>query len=157
MLYKSWNWKWSCFRLVCNFSFDFRKNSCFINKNVLSEIVLKYEVSMSTCPPVHLAYLKIHFIIMKTVNPLSQFYIDCKLQKYVSVNICHCHSSPFMRSLFIAFKKDPWCHFVVRIGSPTEATVCSLKEWLLQCLVINTTSLVQFGKTLSCILSPLAS
>ena len=49
IFYKSWNWKWS-FRLVCKFSLDFRKISCFISKNILSKVVLKYEISMLTCP-----------------------------------------------------------------------------------------------------------
>ena len=93
------------------FSLDFRKKSCFISKNILSKVILKYQVSMSTCTSVYPA-------IMRTVNPLSQLYISRKLQKYISVSICHCHRASFTRTLFIAFKNDEWCHFVVRIGSP---------------------------------------
>ena len=104
---------------MCKFSLDFRKISCFISKNILSKVVLKYEVLILTYPSnVHPAYPKIHFRIMRIVNPLSQLYINRKLQKYISVSICHCHRASFMRSLFIAFKNDEWCHFVVRIGSP---------------------------------------
>ena len=66
------------------FSLDFRKKSCFISKNILSKVILKYQVSMSTCTSVYPA-------IMRTVNPLSQLYISRKLQKYISVSICHCH------------------------------------------------------------------
>ena len=106
MFYKSWSWKWS-FRLLCKFSLHFRKISCFISKNILSKVVLKYEVLILTYPSnVHPAYPKIHFRIMRIVNPLSQLYINRKLQKYISVSICHCHRASFMRSLFIAFKND---------------------------------------------------
>ena len=93
------------------FSLDFRKKSCSISKNILSKVILKYQVSMSTCTSVYPA-------IMRTVNPLSQLYISRKLQKYISVSICHCYRASFTRTLFIAFKNDEWCHFVVRIGSP---------------------------------------
>ena len=130
IFYKSWNWKWS-FRLVCKFSLDFRKISCFISKNILSKVVLKYEVSMLTCPStVHLAHPKIHFRIIRTVNPLSQRYINRKFQKYISVSICHGHRASFMRPLFIAFKNDEWCHFVVRIGSPVETPEWSFEGWV---------------------------
>ena len=73
---------------------------------------------MLTCPSVHSAYPKIHFRIMRTVNPLSQLYINRKFQRYLSVTICHFHRASFMKYLFIAFKNDEWYHFVVRIGSP---------------------------------------
>ena len=97
MIYKSWNWKWS-FRLVCRFSLVFIKISCFISKNILSKVVLKYEASMLTF---HRAYPKIHFRIMRTVNPLLQLYINRRFQKYISVSSCHCHRVYFKRSLFI--------------------------------------------------------
>ena len=90
--------------LVCKFRLDFRKILCFISKNTMSKVILKYQVSMLTCPSVHPAYLKIHFRITRTVNPLS-------------VSICHCHRASFMKSLFFAFKNSEWCHFVVHIGS----------------------------------------
>ena len=35
-----------------------------------------------------------------------------------------------MRSLFIAFKNDEWCHFVVRIGSSIETPKWSFEEWV---------------------------
>ena len=118
---KSWSWK-SSFRLVCKFSLDFRKIPCFISKNILPKVVLKHKVSMLTCPStVHLAYPKIHFRKMRTVNSVSQLCINCTFQKYISVSICHCHRESFMRSLFIAFKIDVWYHFVVRIASPVES------------------------------------
>ena len=129
-IYKSWNWKWS-FRLVCKFSLGFRNISCLISKNILSKIVLMYKVSILTCPStVHPAYPKIHIRIMRTVNPLSQLHSNRKFQKYMSVSICHCHRASFMRSLFIAFKNDEWCHFVVRIGSTIETPKWSFEEWV---------------------------
>ena len=109
---------------------DFRKTFRFICKNIMSKVILKYQVSMLTCPSVHPTYPKIHFRITRTVNPLSQLYINRKFQKYISVSICHCHRAPFMRSLFIAFKNDEWCHFVVRIGSSIETPKWSFEEWV---------------------------
>ena len=129
MFYKSWSWKWS-FRLLCKFSLHFRKISCFISKNILSKVVLKYQASMLTCPSLHPAYPKIRFRIMRTVNPLSQPCIIRKFQKYISISICHCHKASFIRSLFIAFKNNEWCRFVVRVGSPIESTKWSFKEWI---------------------------
>ena len=58
---------------MCKFHLDFRKTSCFISKNTISKVVLKYHVSVLTCPSVHLA-------------PLSQLYIYRKFQKYISVS-----------------------------------------------------------------------
>ena len=115
---------------MCKFSLDFRTISCFISKNILSKLVLKYEVSILTCPSnIHPAYPEIHFRIVRIVNPLSQLHINRKLQKYISVIICHCHRVSFMRSHFIAFKNDEWCHFVVRIGSPIETLKWNFEEW----------------------------
>ena len=91
---------------MCKFSLDFRKMLCFISKNVLSKVILKYQISMLTCPSVHLGYPEIHFRIMRTVNPLSELHINRKFQKYIFTSICHCHRASFMRSLFIAFKND---------------------------------------------------
>ena len=123
IFYKSWNWKWS-FRLVCKFSLDFRKISCFISKKILSKVVLKYDVPMLTCPSTaYPTYPKIHFRIMRTVNPLSELRINRKFQKYISI-VTEC----LMRSLFIAFKDDEWCHFVVPIGSPIETPKWSFEE-----------------------------
>ena len=102
---------------MCKFRLDFRKISCFISKNTMSKVILKYQVSMLTCPSVHPTYPKIHFRITRTVNPLSQLYINRKFQKYISVSICPCHRASFVRSLFIAFKNDEWRHFVVLIVS----------------------------------------
>ena len=96
---------------------DFRKTFRFICKNTMSKVILKYQVSMLTCPSVHPTYPKIHFRITRTVNPLSQLYINRKFQKYISVSICPCHRASFVRSLFIAFKNDEWRHFVVLIVS----------------------------------------
>ena len=79
IFYKSWSWKWIS-RLLYKFSSHFRKISCFISKNILSKVVLKYQVSMLTCPSLHPAYSKILFRIMRTVNPLSQPYIIRKFQ-----------------------------------------------------------------------------
>ena len=102
---------------MCKFGLDFRKILWFISKNTMSKIILKYQVSRLTCPSVHPAYPKIHFRITRTVNPLSQRYINWKLQKYIFVSICPCQAS-FMRSLLIAFKNDEWCYyFLVCIGS----------------------------------------
>ena len=80
-------------------------------------MILKYQVSVLTCPSVHLAYLKIHFRITRTINHLLQQHINRKFQKYISVSACPFHRASFMRSLFIVFKNNEWCHFVVRIGS----------------------------------------
>ena len=99
------------------FRFDFRKTLSFISKNTMSKVVLKYQFSMLPCPSVHPTYPKIHFRITRTLNPLSQLYIDRKFQKYISVSISPCHRASFMRSPFIAFKNDEWCHLVVCIGS----------------------------------------
>ena len=108
---------------------------------------------MLTCPStVHPAYPKIHFRIMRTVNPLSQLYINLKFQKCISVSICQCHRASFIGSLFIAFKNDEWCHFVVPITSPIETLKRSFEEWV----VINTTGLFKFWKKFSCILSAFA-
>ena len=106
---------------MCKFRLDFRKTLRFISKNTTSKVILKYQVSMLTCPCVYPAYPKIHFRMTKrtfqrTVNPLSQIYINRKFQKYISVSICPCHSVFYKISL-IAFKNDDWCHFVVGIGS----------------------------------------
>ena len=60
---------------------------------------------MVQCQPVHLAYPKIHFRIIRAVNPLSKLYINRKFQKYVSVSIFHCHRTSFMRSLFVLYKE----------------------------------------------------
>ena len=92
---------------MCKFRLDFRKTLRFISKNTTSKVILKYQVSMLTCPCVHPAYPKIHFRITKrtfqrTVNPLSQIYINRKFQKYISVSICPCHRAYFMGSLFIS-------------------------------------------------------
>ena len=106
------------------------KISCFISKNILPEVVPKYQVSLLTCPSnVHPAYPKIHIRIMRTMNPLSQLYINQKFQKFICVSVCHCHRASFMRFLFITFKNDEWCHFVVRIGSPIESPKWSFEEW----------------------------
>ena len=102
---------------MCKFHLDFRKTSWFISKNTISKVVLKYQVSVLTCPSVHLAYLKIHFRITRTINHLLQQHINRKFQKYISVSACPFHRASFMRSLFIVFKNNEWCHFVVRIGS----------------------------------------
>ena len=103
---------------MCKFDFDFRKMSPFISKNTIPKVTLKYQVSMLTCPSAHSTYPKIDFRIMRTVNRLSQLNINRKFQKYISVSICYYHKASFMRSLFIAFKSDEWCHFVVRFDSP---------------------------------------
>ena len=95
---------------------DFRNISCFTSKNILWKTILKYHVSMLTGPTC--VYSKICFRIIRAVKTLSQLYMNRKFQKYVSVSFCHCHRVSFMNSLFIAYKNDEWCHFVVRIGSP---------------------------------------
>ena len=96
---------------------DFRKTLRFISKNTMSNVILKFQVSMLTCPSDHPAYPKIHFGITRIVNPLLQLHINRKFQKYISVSICPCHRASFVRSLFIAFKNDEWRHFVVLIVS----------------------------------------
>ena len=96
---------------------DFRKTLRFISKNTMSNVILKFQVSMLTCPSDHPDYPKIHFGITRIVNPLSQLHINWKFQKYISVSICPCHRASFVRSLFIAFKNDEWRHFVVLIVS----------------------------------------
>ena len=79
---------------------------------------------MLTCPSTaYPTYPKIHFRIMRTVNPLSELRINRKFQKYISI-VTEC----LMRSLFTAFKDDEWCHFVVRIGSPIETSKWSFKK-----------------------------
>ena len=144
---------------MCRFSLDFTKISCFISKIIVSKVVLKYQVSVLTSPSFHPAYPKINFRILRTLNPLSQLHTNRKFEKYISVSICHCHRASFMRSFFIAFKNDESCHFVAPIGSPIQLKLLSgvSGSGFLQPLVINTTSLVHFGKDLSYILSPLAS
>ena len=109
-------------------SLDFRK----IHDSLVKIYCEKQFQSMKfTCPStVHPTYPEIHSRIMKTVNPLSQIYINRKFRKYISVSISHCHRASFMRSLFVAFKNDEWCHFVVRIGSPTETHKWSFDEWV---------------------------
>ena len=92
-----------------------RKTLHFTSKNTMSNVILKFQVSMLTSPSDHPAYPKIHFGVTRTVNPLSQLYINRKFQKYISVSICPCHRASFMRSLFIAFKNDEWRHFMVLI------------------------------------------
>ena len=89
------------FWLVRKLPLDFRKTFRFVCKNIMSKVILKYQVSMLTCPSVHPTYPKIHFRITRTVNPLSQLYINRKFQKYISVSICPCHRPYFMGSLFI--------------------------------------------------------
>ena len=132
---------------MCKFSLNFRKISCFISKNILSKVVLKYEVSMLTCPStVHPAHPKIHFRIIRTVNPLSQRYINRKFQKYISVSICNGHRASFMRSLFIAFKNDEWCHFVVRIGSPVETREWSFEVWVASAFSVTQPAWFSLGK-----------
>ena len=71
----------------------------------MSKVILKYQVSMLTCPSVHPAYPKIHFKITRTVNPLSQPYINRKFQKYISVTICHCHRA-FLWDLSLLYLKS---------------------------------------------------
>ena len=127
---------------MCKFRLDFRKILCFMNKNTMSNVILKYQVLMLTCPSVNSACPKIHFRITRTVNPLSQLYINRKFRKYISVSISHSHRASFMRSLVIAFKKDEWCHFVVRIGSLALISfycVCAVSFCLSYFLVESTT------------------
>ena len=64
-------------------------------------------------------YPKIHFKIIRAVNPLSQLYINQKFHRYIFfTSIYPCHRASFIKSLFIAYKSDEWFHFVVLIGSP---------------------------------------
>ena len=109
----------------------------------------------------HRAYPKIHFRIMRTVNPLLQLYINRRFQKYISVSSCHCYRVYFKRSLFILsllFLKTMngviSCYVLVLQVKHLSGVSRSV---LLQSLVINTTGLVQFGNNLSYIFSPLAS
>ena len=46
------------------------------------------------------------------VNPLSQLDINRKFEKYISISIYSFHRGSFMNYVFIAYKKDAWCHFV---------------------------------------------
>ena len=131
---------------MCKFSLDFTKTLRFISKNTMSKVILKYQVSMLTCPSVHPTYPKIHFRITRTVNPLSQLYINRKFQKYISLSICHCHRASFMRSLFIAFKNDEWCHFVVRIGSPVETPEWSFEGWVNSAFSVTQLAWFSLGK-----------
>ena len=109
----------------------------------------------------HRAYPKIHFRIMRTVNPLLQLYINRRFQKYISVSSCHCYRVYFKRSLFILsllFLKTmngviSWYVLVLQVKRLSGVS----RSVLLQSLVINTTGLVQFGNNLSYIFSPLAS
>ena len=79
-------------KLLASVEISFGKTLWLISKNTMSKAILKYQVSMLTCPSVHPAYPKLHFKITRTVNPLSQLYINPKFQKYISVSICPCHS-----------------------------------------------------------------
>ena len=82
---------------------------------------------------------------MKTVNPLSQLYINRKFQKYISLVFAIVTAS-FARSLFIAFKNDEWCHFVVRIGSPVETPEWSFEGWVNSAFSVTQLAWFSLGK-----------
>ena len=86
--------------LVCKFRLDFRKILCFISKNTVSKVILKYQVSRLSCQSVHPAYPKIHFRTTRNVNPLSRLYINRKFQKYISASVCYCHRASLLNSLY---------------------------------------------------------
>ena len=86
--------------LVCKFRLDFRKILCFISKNTMSKVILKYQVSRLSCQSVHPAYPKIHFRTTRNVNPLSRLYINRKFQKYISASVCYCHRASLLNSLY---------------------------------------------------------
>ena len=94
---------------------------------------------------------------MRIVNPLSQLYIDRKFQKYISVSICQCHRASFMRSLCVAYENENGAISCYVLGLQLKLLSGVLRSRLLQLLVINKTSSVQFGKNVSYISSPLAS
>ena len=50
-------------------------------------------------------------------NKSCEYSITTRYQ-YISVCIYHCLKGSFMNSLFIAYKNNEWCYFVVRISSP---------------------------------------
>ena len=91
---------------------NFRTISFFISNNISSKVILKYQASILTC------------LSRLSQNPFQSnknsesSITNRKLQKYVSVSICHCHIESFMKSLFIAYRNDERCHFVVHISSP---------------------------------------
>ena len=123
------------------FLLDFSKFSCFISKNTISKVILKYLVLMLTYP-------NVHFRITKTVKPLSQLYIYHSEISKISFGIFHCHRRFFMTSSFIAFKNDECCQFVVGFGSLALISfywVCHfflfLSFFLLFCLLFVTSSM----------------
>ena len=118
---------------------DFRKTLCFIHKNIMSKVILKYHVSMLSCPSVHPTYPKIHFRITRTVNPLSHLYINRKFQKYVSFSIALV-TERLLWDLSLLHLKTmngviSWYLFDLQ----TKLLKGVLRSGLLQPLVINTT------------------
>ena len=85
---------------------DFR-NIC---KNVLSKLISKCRVSMLILPS-RLSQNQFEN------NKSCESSITTRYQ-YISVCIYHCLKGSFMNSLFIAYKNNEWCYFVVRISSP---------------------------------------
>ena len=73
---------------MCKFSLDFTKTLRFISKNTMSKVILKYQVSMLTCPSVHPAYPKIHFRITRAANLLWQLKTKCRSSKLIAITFC---------------------------------------------------------------------
>ena len=111
----------------------------------MSKVVLKYNVSMLTCPStLYSAYRKIHFRIMKTVNPLSQLYINQKFQKDISIATECLLWDLSLLQLKAMNGVISW--YVLALQLKLLSGV--LRSGLLQPLVINRTGLVQFGSEL---------
>lgn len=73
----------SCVKNEVIFSLVFRNISCSTSKNMLSEIMLKYHVSMLNSPS---HAFQNPFEKNKTREPLLQLHINRKFQKYVSLS-----------------------------------------------------------------------
>ena len=103
---------------MCKFSLDFRKISYFVSKNIVKSNfkVPSFNVNLSICPS------------RLSQNPFQNnencgsfirtSYISIGNFKNIYLLVLAIVRGLFMRSLFIAFKNDEWCHFVARIGSP---------------------------------------
>ena len=101
---------------------DFRNISCFVSKNILSKVILKYHVSMLTFPScVSQNPFQNNRSCESSITTIYQSKISkiC-IHKICKISICinHCHKASFMKSLLIAYKNHEWFHFVVRIRSP---------------------------------------
>ena len=86
----------------------------------MSKVILKYQVSMLTCPSVYPAYPKILFPFQNNetcessiLYPVNYLIGNFKtIYPLVLAHVTEMGKYMYMRSLVIAFKNDEWCHFV---------------------------------------------